>query len=143
MLILFSVCSAVGLFFVCRARTHLKHAKAFIAQMHRHIAPSNYGEDWTQQEAMILRTFLNTPTGEILLKRARSLESVNAINGSKDVFHTQHSAGRTAGFSDAINWLESLASEQTINSLSAAQPQNEHNTADGQFQEAAPVESDS
>jgi len=64
--------------------------------------------------------------------------------------------GTTAGMInwtvDGINQLsqqwfwyraDGMNSEQTINSLSAAQPQNEHNTADGQFQEAAPVESDS
>lgn len=96
--------------------------------------------DWTANEALILRTFLSSPTGTILLQRARAMESINAIKGANDVFHTQHSAGRTAGFSDAINWLESLASDQAIQSLSSSSLVNEQKTADGQQEEAAPVE---
>lgn len=137
------VLAGIGLFLVYRAWIHLKQAKQFIAQVKRQNAVRDYGSDWTQQEAIIWRTFLASPTGQILLKRARQMESINAINGSKDVFHTQHSAGSTAGFSDAINWLESLASEETINSLSPAQAQNEQPTADGQHEEAMPVESNS
>jgi hypothetical protein len=92
--------------------------------------------DWTVNEAIIWRTFLANPTGQILLKRARAMESINAIKGANDVFHTQHSAGRTAGFSDAINWLESLASDQTINSLSAPAPTSQEMPTQDQPNEA-------
>lgn len=74
--------------------------------------------DWTGQEAMMLKTFLTSPTGILLMQRARWVEATNAINGAADVFHTQHSAGRSQGFSDAVNWLESLASDQLINAIS-------------------------
>ena len=35
--------------------------------------------------------------------------NANAINGAQDMMHTTHSAGRSAGFYEALQWLYSQA----------------------------------
>jgi hypothetical protein len=140
MAIIFVVLIGCALFFIMRARTHARQAGQFMQQVRRQNTTSIQASDWTKSEAEILRTFLNSPTGQLLIQRARFLEAANAIKGANDVFHTQHSAGRTAGFSDAINWLESLASDETISKLSRVPATQEQITMDGQQDEAAPVD---
>lgn len=52
---------------------------------------------------------MSGPTGSALLARARALEAANALHGCQDAITSTHSAGRAAGFSDCVNWLESLS----------------------------------
>lgn len=94
--------------------------------------------EWGESEARVWRTFLESPTGKTLMLRARGLEYANAVRGAQDQFHTVHSAGRTAGITDALNWLESLASDQMISRSSGAQDENL--TADREQNGTEPVE---
>lgn len=64
---------------------------------------------WNREDRAILNTFLSNPTGRNLVVRARALEAKVAIDACKDVMTPVHSAGRAAGFSDAIDWLISLS----------------------------------
>ena len=65
------------------------------------------------------------------------------ITSCRDVFHTQHSAGVATGVSDAIHWLESLASEEMRQKLSEPTPAevgNPHKTTDSEHDDAGLVE---
>ena len=62
--------------------------------------------NWEIDNATYLRSFLSSETGQVLMKRARALEcsiALAACQGKTEPF-------RAAGFSDAVNWLESLSS---------------------------------
>ncbi len=86
-------------------------------------APSPAPE-WTAADVSTLRAFLQTPTGQSLLKRGHAQEFNTAISACQDPMHTVHSAARAAGFSDAIQWLESLASDQMLSRLTGDQVKN-------------------
>lgn len=86
--------------------------------------------DWTIDEVRVLRRFLDSAVGKTLMARARAVEYQSAIAAARDPMHTVHSAARTAGFSDCLTWIESLASDklaQTLSGASAAQDAN-HST---------------
>ncbi len=63
--------------------------------------------EWTEEHAQFLRNFLSHPYGQDLLARARALETKLAL----DACHKRNgvSPENASGFSDAINWLESLS----------------------------------
>lgn len=82
---------------------------------------------WTADDVTEFRRFLGTVTGQRLLARARCLEYRNALAGCNDSITTSHSAGRGAGFSDAINWLESL-SRVTGDQVTGAEPANSNDS---------------
>lgn len=73
------------------------------------VLPTGPVPQWTADHQKAWQTFLASPTGATLLERMRHVASTNAINGAQDVMHTAHSAGRTAGFYDALLWLDSQA----------------------------------
>lgn len=75
---------------------------------------------WSADESRILRGFLDSETGRNFMRRARGVERETALKMCGDVMHTSHSAGRAAGFSDCLTWIQSLASDDTINKLSGA-----------------------
>lgn len=97
------------------------------------------GPDWLSSDILNLRRFLGTETGAKLMQRGRSLEYSNAISGAKDQFHTVHSAGRTAGFSDALNWIDSCASEEMFSRVTGVQA-TKQNTSDSEQDDAALLE---
>ena len=76
--------------------------------------------EWTEEHAQFLRNFLTHPHGQDLLARARALETKLAL----DACHKRNSVSpeNASGFSDAINWLESLA---MISVPTAAQPESD------------------
>lgn len=80
--------------------------------------------EWSAGDVQYFAKFLSTPTGQKLLQRAHALEYANAITNAGDVFHTQHSAGQTHGFSECLKWLQSLASDKMLSVLTAAQSEN-------------------
>lgn len=65
--------------------------------------------EWTPTDKNTWRTFLQGGTGVTLMQRMTAMASANAKAASHDAMHSAHSAGRAAGFYDAITWLESLA----------------------------------
>lgn len=71
--------------------------------------PSGAAPQWTADHQRAWVTFLASPTGMVLVERMRHVAGTNAINGAQDVMHSAHSAGRTAGFYDALLWLDSQA----------------------------------
>lgn len=76
--------------------------------------------EWTEEHAQFLRNFLSHPLGQDLLARARALETKLAL----DACHKRNgiSPGRAAGFSDGVNWLESLVS---ISVPTSAKPESD------------------
>ena len=64
---------------------------------------------WTEDHKKAWLTFLVSPTGAVLMARMGHAANVNAINGAQDMMHTTHSAGRSAGFYEALQWLYSQA----------------------------------
>lgn len=64
---------------------------------------------WTPDYQKAWVTFLASPTGMVLIERMRQVAGRNALTGAQDVMHPAHSAGRTAGFYDALLWLDSQA----------------------------------
>lgn len=97
---------------------------------------------WTVEDVLELRKFLLHPTGLKLLERGRAMQFDRAVANSRDVFHTQHSAGVTVGISDTLNWIESLASDQLYQNLSrpSGDQDGNPNTASGEQDDAALVE---
>jgi len=72
--------------------------------------------EWSRENATDLRKFLTSETGQILLQRGHSLECATALRACKvadkdSPFHVPPQ--RAAGFSDALLWLESLATIPT------------------------------
>lgn len=61
--------------------------------------------DWTEEHASHLLTFLKNPTGQALLQRARAKQAADCIEACKGGYDPR----MAAGFSHAIDWLESLA----------------------------------
>jgi len=64
---------------------------------------------WTPDHAKALQTFLASPTGRAVLDRMYAAAVANAREGVKDAMHASHSAGHSAGFFDALEWLVSQA----------------------------------
>ena len=99
-------------------------------------------QPWLLSDVIALRAFINSPTGANLISRGRAMEYTCAVRNARDTFHTQHSAGVTVGIGDTLNWIESLASDETLSKLSLPtddQPENQ-NTASGEHDDAALVE---
>ena len=69
-------------------------------------AAPNGAPDWKVDNATFLKSFMGSETGQILMKRARALECATALGACQGKTEPL----RAAGFSDAINWLESLSS---------------------------------
>lgn len=63
--------------------------------------------NWTPHDKDNLINFLASETGKTLVSRMHTIGMQMAMQGAEDLMHTAHSAGRTAGFLDAIRWLES------------------------------------
>ena len=81
--------------------------------------------DWLPEDAANWARFLSTGTGQTLRARMGALEALNAVKGCQDAFHTVHSAGRAAGFSDCAAWLLSLAQiPETISPVAGDQATN-------------------
>lgn len=95
--------------------------------------------DWLSSDILSLRKFLNDESGRKLIQRGRAISFANAIAGSNDQFHTVHSAGRTAGFSEALNWIESCASDEMLSRVTGAQA-TKQNTSDSEQDDAALLE---
>lgn len=68
-------------------------------------APS-FAPDWTSDYATGFKKFLSSEEGRVLFARARALECKLALDACQG---KAVSPERAAGFSDCINWLESLA----------------------------------
>lgn len=72
--------------------------------------------EWTPEDATRWKQFLQSPTGQSLLTRARAMEvglCVNACAG-------KHEPKMAGGVSFAFNWLERMADAETITSASLA-----------------------
>ena len=70
--------------------------------------------EWTAEDATHWKQFLQSPTGQSLLKRARAMEvglCVNACAG-------KHEPKMAGGVSICLNWMESLANTDAISSAS-------------------------
>ena len=65
---------------------------------------------WTVHDRDWWLAVLNNERGRKMLARTRAVECALAIKNAQDTFHTQHSAGVSAGFGQAITYLLSLAS---------------------------------
>lgn len=65
--------------------------------------------DWTDDHRRAFLAFLKTEAGVVLMARMNAVAAHNAATACLDPMHTQHSAGRAAGFGDARNWLLSLS----------------------------------
>lgn len=104
-------------------------------------APANV-VGWQADNVLELRAFLKTPTGQLLMQRARAMEYNRSIANANDVMHTQHSAGVTVGINGTLNWIESLASDQVLQNLSGptADQVGKTDTASGDHDDAALVE---
>lgn len=64
---------------------------------------------WTAAHQKAWYAFLGTPAGLALMQRMMAMAAANARAGAQDAMNATHSAGRSAGFYDAIEWLESQA----------------------------------
>lgn len=64
--------------------------------------------DWSLEHQVVLNRFLATDAGDVFLARMRAVEADLARRMVQDVMHTSHSAGRAAGFGDAVKWVNSL-----------------------------------
>jgi hypothetical protein len=73
---------------------------------HSLAAAPNPAPDWTAEHAEAFRRYLSGQDGQDLLARAHALECSLAIKACR---HEGVSPERAAGFSDAVRWLESLA----------------------------------
>lgn len=87
---------------------------------------------WTVLDRDNLRRFLEGDTGVKLINRLRATEYAVAVANARDEFHTQHSAGKTCGYSECIRHVLSLT-------LSAAAPAPAANDS-GESGEVRPVE---
>lgn len=65
--------------------------------------------EWREDDKARWLTFLDSETGKRLMLRAHAVLFQNALEGCKDSFTTAHSAGRAAGFAEAIEWMQSLS----------------------------------
>lgn len=63
--------------------------------------------EWTSEHASRLKAFLRSDHGQAFLLRARALEAATAIKACRRDQNTN--PDRAAGFSDCLNWMESLA----------------------------------
>lgn len=65
--------------------------------------------EWREDDRARWLTFLNSETGKRFLLRAHAVLFENALQGCKDSITTTHSAGKAAGFAEAIEWMQSLS----------------------------------
>lgn len=79
-----------------------------------------FAPDWTVENVLNLRKFILTPTGKSFMQRARAVEAAGCVRSCKDAMHTTHSAARAAGFSDCLEWVESMAGHDMEKKLSGA-----------------------
>jgi hypothetical protein len=89
--------------------------------------------EWTALDRDTLRSILNSETGKKLVARLRATEYAVAVANAKDQFHTQHSAGRTVGYSECINHILTLT-------ISCAAEQAKSAEDGGGSGEARPIE---
>lgn len=115
------------------------------APMKHAATPKQYGldyiPDWTADEARAFRKFVDSELGETFLRRAKGLERANALAGCQESMNIAHAAGKAAGFSDCLKWIESLGSDETLQKLSgdtADQVPNYPGEAFAQSEEASP-----
>lgn len=94
--------------------------------------------DWTLDDRLNFRKFLESTTGTALMNRMRHVESKTAVDACKDSLTTTHSAARASGISDSIEWLLSMARDLPISGAPAAQDANHPTTAEQD--EGQPVE---
>jgi hypothetical protein len=73
------------------------------------IVPCDPVPQWTADHQKAWVTFLGSPAGATLMMRLRQVAGRNALAGAQDMMHPAHSAGRAAGFYDALLWLDSQA----------------------------------
>lgn len=79
--------------------------------------PMHLSREWTPADQQAFISYLATMSGYCLIQRMRCVAAENARRGAQDAMSPTYSAGRTTGFYDAIDWLESHARiqfEQTI-----------------------------
>lgn len=82
---------------------------------------------WEISDMNALRGFIFSETGRKLMLRARALEYSNAVAACNDAFNTAYSGGKAAGFGDALNWLQSCASDEMISRAAGEQAANPAN----------------
>jgi len=64
---------------------------------------------WTPDDALMLKKFFTTATGQRLIARFEAMAVTQALAGCADPMHTGHSAGVGHGFNEAKEWLLSLS----------------------------------
>lgn len=72
---------------------------------------------WTPEHQKSWLAFLRTPAGIALMQRMSAAAAANARAGAQDAMHAGHSAGRTTGFYDAFEWLESQARLEFVQTI--------------------------
>lgn len=74
-------------------------------------APDRYdvAPDWTPDDALKFRAFLQTDTGLTFRQRLAAVGASVAIKGAGDVMHTAHSAGCAFGWQECQRWILSLS----------------------------------
>lgn len=80
--------------------------------------------DWTEDNRRVWSQFLKSDVGWVLWQRMLAVSNDLAQRSCQDSMHTAHSAGRAAGFRDAVDWLHSLSrvSRDTDTTASEATP---------------------
>jgi hypothetical protein len=69
--------------------------------------PLPVAPDWRPQHKDALVSFFKSEAGTVLVQRMAAVAAHNARAASQDAMHASHSAGRAAGFYDALEWLAS------------------------------------
>ena len=76
--------------------------------------------DWTPEDAMHWKQFLQSPAGQALWLRARAREASLCVAACAG----KHDPKTAGGFSFTLNWLEGMANAESISAASAAQDAN-------------------
>jgi hypothetical protein len=72
--------------------------------------------EWTADDARQWKTFLQSPAGQSLWKRARAREAALCVQACGGQFDTKVAGG----FSYTLNWFESLANPEIISTTEVA-----------------------
>jgi len=97
------------------------------------LAVTPLAPDWTPDDAMRWKQFLQTPSGQALWIRARARETALCVAACSG----KHDPKLAGGFSFTLNWLEQLSNCESISAASAAQ---DATLADDQLAEGQPAQ---
>ena len=81
--------------------------------------------EWSEDDALAFHAWVRSDLGRRFLERIQAVGVAVAVNGARNTVHTVHSAGVSAGWDEAVRYINSLSRVSGVQDTNDGRPLGE------------------